>query len=783
MKKILLLLLSFLLSHTCFSQFNITTLGRLTYPGQTCAGVWHYVDSLGNEYALVGVSDRVSIVDVSNPSNPTEVFSVPALPGEESLWREIKTWGKYAYAVSEGGGGVIIIDLSNLPASVNYKHWYGDGVIAGQINSAHTVAATDGFLYVFGTYPLASGGAVIADLADPWNPVYVGQYNQNYIHDGFIRNDTLWAGEIYAGQFSVIDVSNKSNPVVLATQQTPGLFTHNVWLSDNSRYAFTTDELENEPMASYDVSDLSNIRLLDEYFTDSMPDKEVHNVRVLNDFLINPSYGSQLTICDGHRPSNIVEIGSSPTAGFLCWDASPYLPSGRIIATDVDSGLYVYETVYTRACYLEGTVTDSVSGLPLNGVKVEFLTAGLSDNTNLLGEYKTGIAQPGAYNVTFRKGGYRSEEIQGLALSAGNVTIQDIDMAPFVFTATVVDSLTGLPISGVQVYANDGDNSGFASTGAGGDFSMTGLSSGWIELIVAQWGYQSKCVNIWVDGISPVIIKMQPGYSDNFITDLGWTVQSNASTGLWVRDIPIQTTWANTIANPGTDAADDCGNEAYVTGNGGGGFSDDDVDDGFTMLVSPPFDLSGYNDPYLNYERWFFIQTTTPATSQDTLFVYLTNGTDTAELEFVTKGSPNNSSWFSVTRRISNYLVPGPGMQLIVFIQDKPGTPSGLEGGFDNFSITEGTQSMAETFAADKFLKVYPNPVIGDIQVELPSIAQDALYTLQLSDLAGRVVFSRLLEAGKHLLPSTQTLPAGVYMVACFNGQRLIDTAKLIKVR
>lgn len=782
MKKLLSLPLFLLFSLTVSAQVNLTTLGRLLYPNKTCAGVWHYVDSLGNEYALVGASDRVSIVDVSNPVNPAEVFSVPALPGEESLWREIKTWGKYAYAGSEGGGGIIIIDLSNLPASINYKHWYGDGPIAGQLNTSHTVATADGYLYVFGALPLFNGGAIIADLADPWNPVYVGNYDLNYIHDGYIRNDTLWAGEIYAGQFSVIDVSNKANPVLLATQQTPGQFTHNVWLSDNSQYAFTTDELNNEPMASYDVSDLGNIKLLDEYFTDSMPSKEVHNVRVLNDYLINPSYGSQITICDGHRPSNIIEIANSPTSSFLCWDASPYLPSGRIIATDVDSGLYIYEPVYQRASYIEGIVTDSSTGLPLNNVKVRLQPTDRLRSTDLLGQYKTGTATAGTYSATYRKGGYRSEEIQGITLTAGNITLLNIDMAPFAFTGTVIDSITGNPIPGVQVYASDGDNANSGSTGANGDFTLNGLSSGWIELIVTKWGYQSICMNILADGVNPVVVKMQPGYSDNFITDLGWTVLSTATTGLWERGVPVQTVWANTIANPGNDAADDCGNEAYITGNAGGGFSDDDVDNGYTLLVSPTMDLSTYADPYLNYERWFFIQTTTPAASSDTMFIKLTNGVDTVLVEYVTKGSTGNSSWVSASYRISNYLAPGPGIQVLVYIEDKPATPTAVEGGFDNFSITEGTQSIVEPVSGNALLEIYPNPALGAFQLEIARQTEEVVYTVEVRDYTGRLVFSQMLGAGRHILSSTADLPSGIYMVSLTSANRLLRSQKVLKV-
>ncbi|MBL7925136.1 MAG: choice-of-anchor B family protein, partial [Bacteroidia bacterium] len=614
MKKLILLSVLLLVGLAGRAQFNLNMVGHLAYPNNTCAGIWHYVDSLGNEYALVGVDDRIAIIDVTTPASMSEVFSVPALPGQSSLWREVKTYGKYAYAVSEGGGGLLIIDLSNLPAGITSKRWYGDGVIANQLGSAHTVAVTDGYAYIFGTGAgLANGGAVIADLADPWNPVYVGQYNQNYIHDGYIRNDTLWAGEIYAGQFSVIDVSNKANPVLLATQSTPGNFCHNTWLSDNSQFLFTTDEVGGEPLGSFDVSNLSNIQLLDVYFTDSMPQEEVHNVRVLNDFLINPSYGSQLTICDAARPNNIVEIGSYPTGSFLCWDASPYLPSGRIIAADVDGGVYVFEPNYTRACYLEGTVTDSVTGFPLNNVSIRIQPIDKRASSNLLGEFKTGHATAGTYDIEFRKPGYVTKLISGVNLVSGQLTTLNIELVPFVLNGTVTNAVSSGPVAGALIYAFDGENAATATADVNGNFSFTTLSSGNIDITATRWAYNSFCQTVFVDGSAPLNIALQPGYYDDFVTDLGWTVNSTASAGLWERGNPNGTFYGALALNPEDDLQNDCGDQAFVTGNAGGTANNDNVDNGYTELVSPVFDLSTYNDPYISYSRWFSSPPNVPA--------------------------------------------------------------------------------------------------------------------------------------------------------------------------
>ncbi len=403
---------------------TLQKLGQLSF-NTTCAGVWHYVDPSGNEYALLGNGDGLVIVDVNDPTNPTVLHTVPAA---SSLWREVKTFGHYAYAGTEGGGGITIVDLSGLPATYISKTYTGDGAIAGQLSSSHTVQVFGNYLYAFGT----NIGTVICDLTDPWNPVYVGSYGAFYVHDGTVRNDTLWSSEVFNGQFSVVDVTDKSNPAVISSHPTPGLFNHNGWFSDDGRYFYTTDEQNNTPLGVFDVSDMNNITLVNTFYNDSLSNKEVHNVRVFNDYLINPSYGSQLTIVDAARPLNLVEIARHPTGGFLCWDASPYLPSGNIIATDMDGEFYVFAPFYQRACYLEGNVTNSGTGSPILNVNAVILGTSANDSTDILGDYRTGYPTSGTFNVEFSASGFASKTINNVALTNGNVTVLDVMLDPLV---------------------------------------------------------------------------------------------------------------------------------------------------------------------------------------------------------------------------------------------------------------------------------------------------------------------------------------------------------------
>jgi len=410
-----------------FSQLNLQQIGHLSYSPLSLAGCRAYVDSTGGEWALVGTSAGVSIVDLHDPAQPVQRFAVPGLPNN---WRELRTWNGFAYVGSEAdSSGITIIDLRQLPDTVYWKNWFGDGAYAGKVRRSHTVQTANGYLFIFGGGNVTNG-ATIADLSDPWNPHIVGKYTLNYVHDGFIRGDTLWTSEIYEGQFGVVDISDVKDPQLITTNPTPGKFNHNSGLSDDSQILFTTDEKQNAPLTSFDVSDLDNITLLDTYFPSQKPDKEVHNVRVKGDFLVNPSYGGQLTIVDASRPANLIETGWAVVGTSLVWDADPYLPSGIVFATAKNEGLFVFQPAYQHAAWLEGTVTDSASGQPLLGAKVFVTGTPNADTSKIDGSYKTGAALAGAYTVEVIKAGYQAKSISNVALQNGEVTTLHIQLTP-----------------------------------------------------------------------------------------------------------------------------------------------------------------------------------------------------------------------------------------------------------------------------------------------------------------------------------------------------------------
>ena len=140
-------------------------LGSKTYNNTSLHGdlndVWGYVDSLGNEYALVGLEKGVSIVDVTDPANLVEVFYVA---GPSTIWRDIKTWNKHAYICNELSGGLQIIDMSALPGAITSNDvYYHTGPLFPFPDAHNLWIDENGIAYVFGA-GFGKKGAIFLDL-------------------------------------------------------------------------------------------------------------------------------------------------------------------------------------------------------------------------------------------------------------------------------------------------------------------------------------------------------------------------------------------------------------------------------------------------------------------------------------------------------------------------------------------------------------------------------------------------------------------------------------------
>ncbi len=154
--------------------------------------------------------------------------------------------------------------------------------------------------------------------------------------------------------------------------------------------------------------------------------------------------------------------------------------------------------------------------------------------------------------------------------------------------------------------------------------------------------------------------------ADDLETGQGWTAGSpgdTASGGIWTLVAPI-----GTNAQPGEDHTDGAGERCFVTGQGtkGGALGENDVDRGFTTLVSPALDLSGDPEVKLGYWRWFSNDTDTNP-GEDVLTIDISNdgGMSWVPLETVGPTGPEASGgWYFHLFRVADILAPTSSMRL-----------------------------------------------------------------------------------------------------------------------
>lgn len=507
MKKILPLSVFLFLSFFAPAQ-NVNTAFRskITYPNETLANVWGYAAD-GREYALAGGAKGLIIVDITNPDQPQQIVQIP---GPVSLWKEIKTFGHYAYVVSEGGQGIQVVDLSGLPSpNLNYHFYQGDSTIQNQLNTIHAlhIDTTKGYLYAYGG-GLFDGRAKVFDLnPDPYNPVYAGTFNSsfpgnhNYIHDGYVDNDTMYSAHIYGGFFSIVDMSDKNNPVLLSTQPTPGLFTHNTWLSTDHKTLFTTDEVNNSSLSAYDISDPGNIKLLDRIKSNPGSGSMVHNTHILGNYAVTSWYKDGFTIVDVTRPDNLVQVGNFDTYTGSggnsegCWGVYPFFPSGTLVATNIsglgngNGELWIVSPNYVRACYLEGLITHAIDGNPISGATIKILnsTPLTQESSGSTGFYKAGQLQGGAFTVQVFKPGFQVALVPVL-LENGKVTTLDVELFPegnLTISGQVLRSPQLLPVGVASVFLNGADLVYSTATDKEGMFSISGVQPGIYDVVAS----------------------------------------------------------------------------------------------------------------------------------------------------------------------------------------------------------------------------------------------------------------------------------------------------------
>lgn len=774
------------------AQLNIDFVGQLNYQtlrNSNLSNLWGYTDEFGNEYALMGVCGTnaqnpggISVVSLADPTDPQEIFF---FPGPPSIWREIKVWGDHAYVTTEAEDGeLVIVDLSPLPQSTNLPAIVWD---APTWSTSHSLFIDEnGRLYIHGANT-GNGGVIMYDLTqDPMNPAEVGQFDNWYCHDSFARGDTLYAAHIYDGFFSIVDVSDPASPVLLGTKSTPSDFTHNTWLDSSGDYLFTTDERTNAYVGAYDVSDPTDITEVDRLRSDNGSGAIPHNTYWLNGYAVTSYYTFGVTIYDVSDPHNMVEVGNYDTSpltgdGFNgAWGVYPFFPSGNLIISDMQLGLFVLAPTFVQACWLQGPVTNSLTSAPVANATVQITGTTSEDITGVDGQYATGYHTAGTYTVTASAPGYLPTTINGVTLVNGQVTVQPIELEPLVPFDVMVNVSTvgsGLPVEGATVQIASGAYAYTGTTGPDGNCTLQGVFADNYSITAGRWGWHTGCPApvAMNPGNSSFQVQLEPGYADDFALDLGWTVMGDASSGQWERGAPVATTLGNDPSNPGADVPSDCGANAYVTGLSGGGAGDNDVDGGSTSVTSPVFDAVGAGIAHVRYRRWF-VNGGGSGSPNDEMTIRLDNGASTVTLETVTESSTGNGSWLPRDFRIDDFLPPTATMRFIASTaDDSPGHV--VEAGLDLFELYFVDDTGIEEL--ERSVLASPNPSTGPVMLRATGFIPTHI---QVLDQSGRIVAQQSW-MGSGMFEADWGLAPGAYLLLVRDGNGRQARERLVIAR
>lgn len=336
-------------SNSQLANQNTYLLKNLDSYGSSYSALWGYTAPNGREYALLGCNTGTSFVDITDSAN---IHEVDFQTGVTSQWREMKTYSHYAYIVSEGTNSYLqIVDLQYLPDSVHFvKSWNYSGY-----TKTHSIQQSGHYLYLNGGNSAANGGITVVDVISPENPVKMGQWTTLYVHDCRVRNDTIWASNVYTGQTSIINAVNKSSLSTVRTFQsypTSVISTHNSDLTSDRKYLLTTNELSSPAgkLNVWNVEDLGNITYVRDWQPTGITNSIVHNVEIYGNYALIAHYTAGIRLINISDPVNPVEVAwydtytsSNGNTFSGCWAVYKF-SSGKIIGSDISNGLFVIKT-------------------------------------------------------------------------------------------------------------------------------------------------------------------------------------------------------------------------------------------------------------------------------------------------------------------------------------------------------------------------------------------------------------------------------------------------------
>ena len=629
--------------------------------GASHGSIWGTTSPAGREYAIVGLQRGTGFVEVSDPGRPVVVG---VIDGPDSGFRSVRTYGDYAYAVSEGGGGIQVIDLSQIDAGIVLLA----NTVPTTPDNVHTLALDEvsGFLYLFDFFN--GPGLRIYDLADPLNPVFAGVWSDEMVHDAEIVTYTSgpYAGRQVAfactpelvDSLTLIDVTDKTSPLVLSEVTYPGgALSHQVALSEDLQWAFLNDEVAHtlgnpSTLFVFDVADIDDPTYVTSFSNGNTA--ATKNCAVKGTTLYASNLSSGLRLFDISDPLNAFE-----TAFFDTWpcdddgnahslqDTYPHFQSGVVIGNTREDALFVWTVGPPQLAF------SYPKGLP-------------------------GLVDPSGHDLIVRI----LEEVPGDLLPGSAMLHFDTGLGEQAVPLVPVEgalhraSLPSLPCGSLlSYYVSARSQNGFT----------------WTDPVAASTSPERHYASV---AQAETVL-----FADDFELDQGWTTSAqNPNTGFWERVDPIGMPDA-----PEDDYTPGAGTMCWVTHDGPPGCRKflRDVSGGPYVLTSPVLDLSGALDPFIRYARWF--ANNGNGMRNDVFTVEISaDGSNWVTVETIGPNPPQtDGGWIVHQFHVTDFVPLSATIQVRFTAVDDP-DDSGVEAAVDDFLVFDPTCSPGVTYCEAK---------------------------------------------------------------------------------
>ncbi|MCB0516239.1 MAG: choice-of-anchor B family protein [Chitinophagales bacterium] len=337
-------------------QWQDTTLVGSGFYNNTYNEIWGAALN-EREYAIIGSTMGTHIFDITETGEEYQAaFIAGGSQGAQIVHRDYKTYQHYLYAVSDEGlnSGLQIIDLQYLPDSVQVV--YDSKLLIRNSHNIYIDTAT-AKLYICGGrfndnqyYDF-----LVCSLEDPESPQLLLNYDGlYYAHDVFVKNDTAYLNCGEQGLY-IVDFTNVSNPQILGFISQYGAFgqgyNHSGWVSPDGKYYAFADETWGLPLKIVDVSNIYDPEIISTFSSETNPRAIAHNLMWRDHYIFVSYYYDGLRVFDVQNPAEpeqIAHYSTSKDDDYLsyegAWGVYAFLPSRKILISDMQEGLFVIDT-------------------------------------------------------------------------------------------------------------------------------------------------------------------------------------------------------------------------------------------------------------------------------------------------------------------------------------------------------------------------------------------------------------------------------------------------------